>query len=79
MFFAGVVDTAEGSTISFETLGFGQVTDPAGDPARWAVTAAARFVTDDTRFAWLSARPLTWVGEFDMDTYEHRYRIMRAG
>jgi hypothetical protein len=79
MFFAGVVDTEEGSTISFETLGFGQVTDPATAPARWTVTAAARSVTDDARYAWLTARPLTWLGEFDMDTWEHRYRLLGPG
>ncbi|MGH2463568.1 MAG: hypothetical protein ACRDFZ_08115 [Candidatus Limnocylindria bacterium] len=77
MFFAGVVRTQEGTTISFESMGFGQVTDPATAPTRWVVTAAARFVTDDARYAWLAALPLTWLGEFDMDTYEHRYRILR--
>lgn len=78
MFFAGVVETDDGASISFDTLGFGQVTDPATAPSRWAVTATARFVTDDPRYAWLSVRPVTWLGEFNMDTYEHRYRIVRA-
>jgi hypothetical protein len=77
MSFTGVVETQQGATISFETLGFGQVTDPASAPTRWAVLAAARFVTHDARYAWLAARPLLWLGEFDVDTYEHRYRIIR--
>ena len=75
MFFAGMVQTDDGAILSFDTLGFGQVRDPATAPSRWEVTAAARFVTDDPRYAWLAARPVTWLGGFDMETYEHRYRI----
>lgn len=78
MFFAGIVETDDGAAISFDTLGFGLVRDPAAAPSRWDVTATVRFETDDPRFRWLAARPVPWVGEFDMDDFEHRYRIVTS-
>lgn len=75
VFFSGLVETEDGATISFDSLGFGQVSDPAAAPSRWDVTAAVRFESDDPRYGWLTTQPAPWIGEFDMDTCEHRYRI----
>lgn len=77
MFFSGVIETADGATIAFETLGHGRVTDPDTAPSLWDVTASVRFTSNDERYDWLTSRPATWYGEFDMDTYEHRYRVVR--
>lgn len=76
MFFAGIVETDDGASITFDTVGFGQVSNPDADPSHWVVTAVARFESHDPRFAWLTAQPASWVGEFDTETYEHRYRIV---
>ncbi len=78
MFFSGVIDTDDGATIRFDTSGYGMVPDPDGAPGLWDVTASVRFRTDDPRYGWLAARPATWQGTFDMDTYRHRYRITRG-
>lgn len=78
MFFSGVIETDDGATIHFDTSGYGLVPDPDGAPELWDVTASVRFRTDDPRYAWVAARPATWQGVFDMETYRHRYRISRA-
>lgn len=78
MFFDGVIETDDGAEIRFETLGHGRVTDPDEAPSLWDVTASVRFTSDDDRYAWLTGRPASWLGEFDMSTYEHRYRVLRA-
>jgi hypothetical protein len=78
MFFSGVIETDDGAVVAFDTLGFGRVPDPATDPRRWVVSASVELRTDDPRYAWLSERPATLVGEFDASTYRHRYRVARA-
>ena len=78
MYFSGVIDTHDGASLAFETLGFGRVPDPEADPHRWVVTASVQIATDDPRYAWLSEQPAAWLGEFDAAKYQHRYRVIRA-
>lgn len=75
MYFSGVIRTDDGALIMFDTLGFGSVPDPSTAPTRWTVAAAAQFESSDPRHAWLTTHPMTWVGEFDARTYEHRYTV----
>lgn len=78
MFFSGVIETDDGATIGFETLGHGRVPDPETAPSIWDVTASVRFTSDDDRYAWLTGRPAIWHGDFNMDTYQHRYHVVRG-
>lgn len=78
MFFSGAIETDDAATITFETLGHGVVPAPDTAPSHWDVTASVRFVSDDARYAWLTSRPATWFGEFDMATFVHRYRVLRG-
>lgn len=78
MFFTGVIETDDGASITFETLGHGLVSEPETAPSLWDVTASVRFTSADDRYAWLTVRPATWHGTFDMSTYKHRYRVYRA-
>lgn len=79
MFFNGIIDTDDGATISFETLGHGFVPDQEAAPSLWDVSASVRFISDDDRYAWLTGRPAAWLGSFDMSTYQHHYQVVRRG
>jgi hypothetical protein len=72
--FAGVIDTDDGAEIRFDAQGFGMVPD-GSKPHEWHMANAGQFDTQDEHYAWLNTVLALWDGEFDMETYRHRYRI----
>ncbi len=73
----GVIETAEGAQIEFDSLGFFLNPAPAGGP-QWLAAAAVTFATAAERYIWLNGLAGLWQGEFDMATYRHQYRVYAA-
>lgn len=70
----GLIETQDGATILFDTLGFFRRPDKPGDQT-WVNAAAVRFETADERYAWLNTLIGIWQGVFDMGTYRHQYQV----
>ncbi len=68
----GVIETNDGAQIQFDSRGFFIKPDES-NPAKWVTSASVHFITADQRYEWLNTHLAVWEGEFDMDTYRHRY------
>jgi hypothetical protein len=74
----GLIETADGAAIQFDTLGFFRRPSQEGDTI-WLNVSAVTFHTDDPRYDWLNEVTGSWQGTFDMASYEHRYQIFIPG
>jgi len=74
---AGVIATADGAKISFQTIGIFVARNE--EKTRWHQTAAMRFRTVDERYARLNTVLATMEGTFDYDTRTHHYKVTAAG
>jgi hypothetical protein len=73
----GVITTDDRAEIRFDSLGFFYVPDQE-KPQKWETSAAVHFATSDERYAWLDGKLGTWQGTFDMDVYQHHYKVFVA-
>ncbi len=73
----GRIRTHDEALIEFDSLGFFR-RHRSGDPQQWTTSAAVRFQTEDPRYGWLTELLGVWHGEFDMQTYRHRYQVWAA-
>lgn len=70
----GLIETEDGATITFDTLGFfRRPTEPAN--SIWVNASAVTFQTEDGRYTWLNKVTGSWLGTFDMASYRHSYRV----
>ena len=74
--FRGVIETEDGATIAFDTLGFFRPLKGPGN--KWALMGVAAFEPEDDRYAWLSTTPAFWEGQTDLETYSHEGRVYRS-
>jgi hypothetical protein len=70
----GRIETEDGATIQFDTLGFFRRPTRPEDNI-WVNASAVTFHTDDARYAWLNEITGIWQGTFDMATYKHSYQV----
>lgn len=70
--FRGRIVGDEGGEIDFEMLGFFR-RDP--DAKIRTLASAIRFQSEDPRYQFLCDRPAFATGEFDLEVYEHQYKI----
>ena len=68
----GTITTAEGAAVRFEVLGYFSRQDGS---SRWRLASGIRFQSDDPRTAPLDNLLGVMEGEFDMESYVHRYSI----
>ncbi|MCI0711818.1 MAG: hypothetical protein L0154_16805 [Chloroflexi bacterium] len=71
---AGEIEVADGSIIRFDARGHGKVTR-ANQPHLWTMVYGVKFSTDSQIHDWLNTTLGVWVGQFDMQTYKHKYRV----
>ncbi len=71
----GVIETDDGETITFDTLGFFRRPESG---KRWALSAAG-VLDGNGPYRHISSASLLWEGEFDASTYRHHYRVYRSG
>jgi hypothetical protein len=69
----GVIETHDEAKIQFDSRGFFIKPDQS-NPNRWITTASVHFNTAEHHYEWLNRILAVWVGEFDMETYRHRYQ-----
>jgi hypothetical protein len=74
----GLIETEDGATIQFDTLGFFRRPTQEGDTI-WVNVSAVTFRTDDSRYAWLNEITGSWQGTFNMATYQHSYQVYIPG
>jgi hypothetical protein len=74
----GIIETEDGATIQFDTLGFFRRPTLPEDNI-WLNTSAVTFRTDDRRYTWLNKNTGIWQGTFDMAAYQHSYRVYIPG
>ncbi|UCC53052.1 MAG: DUF3237 family protein [Anaerolineaceae bacterium] len=70
----GLIETNDGATIQFDTLGFFRRPSRPDDHI-WVNASAVTFHTDDPRYTWLNEITGTWQGTFDMASYQHNYEV----
>ena len=70
----GVIETQDGAQIAFDSLDYFMRTDLSA-PNLWTTSAAVAFETTAEQYTWLDDLLATLHGEFDMDTYQHRYQV----
>ena len=71
----GTITTAEGTAVRFEVLGY--FSRPDGSSS-WRLASGIRFRSDDPRYAPLDNLLGVMEGEFDMQSYVHRYSIFTS-
>jgi hypothetical protein len=69
----GFITTDDGAEIKFDTMGFFRRPDEGS--FIWGNSSGVSFETDDERYQWLTEVMGVWEGEFDMQTYRHRYQV----
>ena len=70
----GLIETEDGATIQFDTLGFFRRPTRPEDNI-WVNASAVTFHTDDARYTWLNEITGIWQGTFDMAAYRHSYQV----
>jgi hypothetical protein len=70
----GVITTDDGAEIRFDSLGYFYIPDK-DHPKQWKTSAAVHFSTDDERYDWLADTLASWQGSFDMEAYQHHYKV----
>ena len=70
----GIIETYDGATIQFDTLGFFCHPTEPGDSI-WLNVSAVTFLTDDPCYVWLNGVTGTWQETFDMSLYWHAYQV----
>jgi len=74
MHLRAAVRTDDGQTFDLDALGYLTRAESAY-PTRWLVSATARFDAGQTPYNWLNKVPAIMIGEYDMATTYHAYRI----
>jgi hypothetical protein len=74
----GLIETEDGATIQFDTLGFFRRPTRPEDNI-WMNTSAVTFHTNDPRYTWLNEIAGIWQGTFDMAAYRHSYQVFIPG
>lgn len=72
--FAGEIETDNGAVIRYDARGHGKVPDPE-KPNDWVMVYGVKFDTDSEDYTWLNSTLGVWEGEFNMETYQHHYRV----
>lgn len=62
----GLIVTDDGSTIQFDSVGFGMVPD-SSQPNKWSMAATRNFNTSAETYLWLNNVLAVWKGDFDME------------
>lgn len=71
---AGIIKTHDGAEVTFTMLGYARVPDESKAHI-WNMAFATKFQTDHPKYRWLNTTLAHWTGEFDMQTYRHRYSV----
>jgi hypothetical protein len=74
----GLIETEDGATIQFDTLGFFRRPTRPEDNL-WINVSAVTFHTNDPRYSWLNENTGIWQGTFDMAAYRHSYQVFIPG
>ena len=71
---AGVIQTADGAKIHFDTKGYGlRGADPAY-PKKWRLAMTVQYSTDNHRYQWLNSAFGFWEGQFDEEAGRASYK-----
>ncbi len=71
-YFVGTITTPNDAIVGFEILGFFKREENSD---KWTLSSGIRFSTDDPALRFIDDRLGLIEGQFDMERYEHDYRI----